>query len=83
MPKTPYNALNVIIYIWPNRDKLAHGDAMDFITLMLSPSITSLEKPTSTANSKAFLYANTSTSSLFVIAGPFDDITTTTFPLLL
>ena len=43
------------------------------MTLALSPSTTIFKKPASTANSKAFLQAIVSTSSLQVIAGPMVD----------
>ena len=52
---------------------------MAFITFTLSPSIISLVKPASTANSIDLLHANSSTSSLEFTFGPFAIIATITW----
>ena len=50
----------------PSKDRFIDEDEIALITLTLSPTTTNSEKPTSTANSNAFLHANVLMSSLLI-----------------
>ena len=78
IPQTKWHTSSTTL---PKSDWLAEEEDKAFITLLLSPSITSSENLASVANSTAFLHANNSASSLLLTGGPPVDITAITSPL--
>ena len=67
---------------FPSSEKFSEEEEIDWITLLLFPSIVNLENPASTANSIALRQASNSASSLVLTLGPLTDIATITSPLL-